>query len=113
MHSLERAVQIAGGQTALARAIGTRQANIWNWLNRSGAKVPGEFCIPIEAATQGLVSRTDLRPDLYPAEAMPASSPDIAVGVDLAQPNTSLADLVSEIEDMTEETRRNLKGTRS
>lgn len=64
---LARAVEILGSQSALAAAIGTRQQNIWWWLNKKRA-VPAEFVLPIERATDGQVSRHDLRPDLYPAE---------------------------------------------
>lgn len=63
---LQRAVTLAGSQTALAKLIGVQQAHVWNWLNRSKGKVPGEYVIPIEKATG--VSRHELRPDLYPIE---------------------------------------------
>lgn len=63
---LQRAVTLAGSQTELARRIGVQQAHVWNWLNRSKGKVPGEHVIPIEKATG--VSRHELRPDLYPTE---------------------------------------------
>lgn len=66
--ALERAVTLTGGQTALAKAIGVRQSHIWNWLNREG-RVPAERVIAVEQATEGRVSRSDLRPDLYPQEA--------------------------------------------
>jgi DNA-binding transcriptional regulator YdaS (Cro superfamily) len=63
---LHRAVALAGSQTELARRIGVKQMHVWNWLNRSKGKVPGEYVIPIEKATG--VSRHELRPDLYPIE---------------------------------------------
>jgi DNA-binding transcriptional regulator YdaS (Cro superfamily) len=63
---LQRAVTLAGSQTELARRIGVQQAHVWNWLNRSKGKVPGEYVISIERATG--VSRHELRPDLYPIE---------------------------------------------
>lgn len=63
---LQRAVSIAGGQTALATVLGVRQPHVWNWLNRSGGVVPPEYVIPIERATG--VSRHELRPDIYPIE---------------------------------------------
>lgn len=67
MHTkpIERAVEIAGGQSALARLIGCKQAHVWWWLNRS-LRVPAEYVLPIEAATEGAVTRHDLRPDIYP-----------------------------------------------
>ena len=42
----------AGGQSARARAINSKQQNAWFWLNKSGC-VPVEFVLPIEHATQG------------------------------------------------------------
>ncbi len=61
MSALQRAVTIAGGQAALASAIGVKQQHIWNWLSRAG-HVPLGHCTAIEAATQGAVTRRDLRP---------------------------------------------------
>ena len=34
----ERAVQIVGGQSALARALGVKQGHIWHWLNKAGSR---------------------------------------------------------------------------
>jgi len=65
--ALARAVEIVGGQSALAKAIGTKQQTVWWWLNRAGT-VPGEYVLAIERATKSQVTRHDLRPDLYPAE---------------------------------------------
>jgi len=62
---LERAVQRAGGQTALAKALNKKQAHIWGWINRD-KKVPAEQVIPIEKITG--VPRYELRPDIYPPE---------------------------------------------
>lgn len=67
LEALERAVDLAGGQTALATVLGVAQGRVWNWLNRD-QRVPAEMVIPIEAATDGKVSRHDLRPDIYPRE---------------------------------------------
>lgn len=73
---LKKAVRIAGGQSALARACGgnLRQQHIWNWLNRD-AKVPAEYVRAIERATDGRIKRHQLRPDIYPPheQAGPAS----------------------------------------
>jgi len=63
--ALSKAIAIVGGQTQLARLLGVKQANVWNWLNKAG-RVPGEFVLPIERATGGQVGRHELRPDLYP-----------------------------------------------
>lgn len=63
--ALKRACELAGGQKPLAALIGTTQSQVWYWLARSKKGVPAEFVLPIERATG--VSRSDLRPDLYPA----------------------------------------------
>lgn len=68
MTALERAIDIVGGQSELARRLGLKQANVWHWLNRSG-RVPAEHVIAIEEATGAQVTRHDLRPDLYPSAA--------------------------------------------
>lgn len=62
---LIRAINLLGGQSALARAINSKQQNVWFWVHKSG-RVPAEFVLPIERATNGSVTRTQLRPDLYP-----------------------------------------------
>lgn len=64
-NALERAVELAGSQSALGRLIGKDQGAVWSWLNIT-KKVPAEFVIPIELAVEGQVTRQQLRPDLYP-----------------------------------------------
>lgn len=61
---LKRAVEIAGGQAPLARAIGVKQQHVWNWLHRD-CKTPAEHVLAIEKAVGGQVSRHDLRPDVF------------------------------------------------
>jgi DNA-binding transcriptional regulator YdaS (Cro superfamily) len=63
MQALERAVKIAGGQTALAEKIGKTQPQIAMWLKRR--TVDPAACIPIETAVGGEVTRYDLRPDVF------------------------------------------------
>jgi len=67
MQGLQKAILHLGSQSALARAIGTKQQNVWGWLNGS-KRVPAEFVIPIEKATDGRVTRHEIRPDIYPEE---------------------------------------------
>lgn len=67
--ALNDAVAAAGGQAALARAVGVSQPSVWHWVNKS-RRVAAEFTLKVEAATD--VPRQRLRPDLYP----PASVPD-------------------------------------
>ncbi len=68
VQALEKAVELVGGQTALAASIGVKQTHVWNWLNRD-KRVPAERVIAVEEATDGQVSRHELRPDIYPVEA--------------------------------------------
>jgi len=67
--ALRKAIDRAGGQTALAEAIGVRQSVISFWLHHSKQGVAAEKVADIERAT--LVPRHELRPDLFP-------SPDVA-----------------------------------
>jgi DNA-binding transcriptional regulator YdaS (Cro superfamily) len=63
---LSRAVDLVGGQAALARLLNTRQQAVWNWLNR-GDRVPAEFCPAIERVTRErgqVITCEDLRPDV-------------------------------------------------
>lgn len=69
VQALHKAVEIVGGQSALARALKVSQGNIWNWLHRN-KRVPAGRVLAVEEATEGKVSRHDLRPDLYPKDAM-------------------------------------------
>lgn len=70
-NGLTEAIKKAGGQAALARVLAQRtgrpirQGHIWAWINRSG-RVPPELVLAIESVTG--VSRSDLRPDLYPRD---------------------------------------------
>lgn len=60
MNPLDKAIQLCGGLSALAEKIGTSSARLGNWRVRG---VPVESCFLIEQATNGLVTRKDLRPD--------------------------------------------------
>ncbi|WP_084445306.1 transcriptional regulator [Sphingomonas sp. TDK1] len=63
--SLERAVAIAGSQSALARVCGISQAAVWKWL-ANGKHLPAEHVLRVEKATG--VPRSLLRPDIYPED---------------------------------------------
>lgn len=70
LRSIEQAVELVGSQTELAARLSAatgrvvRQQHVWNWLHRD-EKAPPEFCRAIEAATEGKVTRYDLRPDVF------------------------------------------------
>ena len=62
--ALEKAIKAAGGTAALARTINVTPQAISQW-----ERVPAERVLAVETASQGSVSRQELRPDLYPAGA--------------------------------------------
>ena len=64
--SLQEAIAICGTQTELARRIGgkVKTGHIYHWLRN---RVPPERCADIERATEGRVTRHDLRPDVFGA----------------------------------------------
>jgi DNA-binding transcriptional regulator YdaS (Cro superfamily) len=62
MQALEKAYQVAGSQTTLARAIGVVPQVVNNWHRRGN--VPAEYCPRIERATHGVVRCEELRPDV-------------------------------------------------
>jgi DNA-binding transcriptional regulator YdaS (Cro superfamily) len=74
MSPLDKAIEYAGGVTALAEKLGVRQSVVSNWRTRGDEpRAPAERCIAIEAATDGVVTRYDLRPDVFgEAPAQPA-----------------------------------------
>ena len=57
---LERGYAACGGVTRLAEAIGTSVQTVSNWRLRG---VPIQMCAAVEIATQGAVTRRDMRPD--------------------------------------------------
>lgn len=64
MSALSEAISICGTQTELASRIGgkVKTGHIYHWLR---SKVPAEHCAAIESATQGRVTRYQLRPDIF------------------------------------------------
>ena len=69
--ALQKAVEVLGTPTKLAKALGVKQQNVWWWINKAGV-VPAEYVLAIEKATSGkgeIITRHELRPDIYPSEA--------------------------------------------
>lgn len=66
MTPIQKAIQHAGGVSALAANIGVTYQAIQQW--EKAGRVPAERAIQIERATDGEVTRHELRPDLYPEE---------------------------------------------
>ena len=62
---LEKAIQLAGSQKKLGEKVGLSQNAIWYALNNG--RVSAELAAAIEKATNGAVSKSDLRPDLFEA----------------------------------------------
>lgn len=57
-----RAGDVVGGQSALAHLLGVSPPTVSQW--RSGIRpIPAERCVAIEQATNGAVTRKDLRPN--------------------------------------------------
>lgn len=66
MNPLDKAINHAGGVTALAEKLGVRQSVVSNWRTRGDdPRAPAERCIAIEQATDGVVTRYELRPDVF------------------------------------------------
>lgn len=73
--ALRVAVELLGGPTATAKEIGKSQSSVSEMLSQ-GKRVPAEWCIPLEKATGGKITRHELRPDLYPLDDVgPSGSP--------------------------------------
>ena len=76
-NSLQKAILLIGGQVKTAAVlteyhqrkgdIGRRiyQSHVWKWLRKSKNGIPAEYCRAIEHATNGAVTRFDLRPDVF------------------------------------------------
>lgn len=64
---LKRAVALKGSQPLLAKAIGCSQSKI-SWLLCQAEKIDADDAVAIDTATGGEVSKSDLRPDLWPPE---------------------------------------------
>jgi DNA-binding transcriptional regulator YdaS (Cro superfamily) len=73
IEALRQAKVILGSQAAVARIVGVEQPSV-HYILAKAEKVPAEWCIPIEKATDGQITRHQLRPDLYPQESQEAAA---------------------------------------
>ena len=65
--TIRRACKDAGGQSAVARALGLGgQGTVSSWIMRG--KIPAEYVLRLEQMSG--VSRHELRPDLYPRDSV-------------------------------------------
>jgi len=62
MNAIHKAIETVGSQEKLAAQLGIKQPTVSEWA-RGERPVPVARCIQIERATNGVVSRKDLRPD--------------------------------------------------
>lgn len=61
---VKRAVEIAGSQQKLAKAIGISQQRVSHLLT-TAPKISAEIAVAIDRFTKGAVSKEALRPDLF------------------------------------------------
>ena len=59
---VKRAAELAGGINSLAEKLGVSRQLLYAWPKR----VPAERVLAMEAATNGKLKRTEIRPDIYP-----------------------------------------------
>ncbi|MEL0623848.1 YdaS family helix-turn-helix protein [Marinomonas arenicola] len=62
MTAIEKAVDLIGSQTALAKTLDVTQAHVWNWL-RIHKRAPAKYIRKIAEATNGEISVNDLLKD--------------------------------------------------
>ena len=97
VQALKRAVEKAGGQSALARACGVKQGHIWHWINKS-LRVPAEHVLSVEAATGGSVTRQELRPDIFQNERNQPTQPTQHEAAGDAPVNAGIAEQMAFLE---------------
>lgn len=73
---VERAIQMFGSEAKLGKAIGRSQNAVWQAKRRG--RVTAEMAIAIDEATEGVVSRHQLRPDIFRSSAGPSGSSQAA-----------------------------------
>ena len=65
METIQRATKAVGTQADLAKALGLMsQSQISQWV-KGRRPVPPKWCIKIEQVTGGVVTRYELRPDVF------------------------------------------------
>lgn len=66
---VRRACELVGGPARLAQIVGVKRQAFYQW-----PEVPSRRVLAIEGATDGKITRHELRPDLYPASARPSEA---------------------------------------
>lgn len=67
---VSKAIELSGGVKELARKLGVTYQAVRKWekalANGQLTRLPAERAVEIEAAIDGRVSRSEMRPDLWP-----------------------------------------------
>lgn len=63
MEALDRAIELFETQDKFAQALGIKSPSVSEWRKRG--QVPHERCAEIERITNGQVTRSELRPDIW------------------------------------------------
>lgn len=63
--AIRRAADLCGSMVGLAKRLGVSYQAVQKW--RRTGRAPAERCVGIEQATNGAVTRYDLRPDVFGA----------------------------------------------
>lgn len=69
MSSVEKAVELIGGQTKTAKALGDdlKQSHVWHWVHKYG-QAPAKYITRISELTNGQVTVADLLADHVKAD---------------------------------------------
>lgn len=62
MSAIEKAIKLIGGQTKLAKILGTKQSVVFHWVHRH-RQAPAKYIPRISELTNGEVSVNDLLAD--------------------------------------------------
>lgn len=74
---IEEAIRLLGSQAKLAKAAGVKQASIWQ--AKEAGRASAELALGIHRATDGRVSASKLRPDIWRSpEHVPVDEPERA-----------------------------------
>lgn len=56
--------ELVGNPSRMAKMLGVSGPTVYQWIDGQ-RPIPPRWCIPIEQATAGAVTRYDLRPDVF------------------------------------------------
>ncbi|HFI1947650.1 TPA: transcriptional regulator [Yersinia enterocolitica] len=70
---IERAIDIVGSQSELAKRVGVGQSTISKWL--SGAEISSRYISALEVATNGKISTAEILDSLRPSNGINPISP--------------------------------------